>query len=106
MKKKKKVSNRKRKERSERIEALIRIVILIISGLILSVWRVLTYVLVITNLVYTLFAGKRLRDVAELSELWNTQWYVFQRYIIFVSNQRPFPFGKLEKRMSNFNSLN
>ena len=104
MKKKKKVSSRKRKERSERIEALVRIVIFIISGLILSVWRVLTYVLVITNLVYTLFAGKRLRDVAELSELWNTQWYVFQRYIIFVSNQRPFPFGKLEKNISKFNN--
>ena len=85
MKKKKKVSSRKRKERSERIEALIRIVIFIISGLILTVWRVLTYVLVLTNLIYTLFTGKRLKDVAELSELWNTQWYVFQRYIIFVN---------------------
>ena len=48
--------------------------------------------------------GKRLRDVAELSEIWNTQWYIFQRYIIFVSNQRPFPFGKLEKNISKFNN--
>ncbi len=104
MKKKKKVSSRKRKERSERIEALIRIAVFVVSGFILLIWRTFTYTITLINLIYTLMVGKRLRDVAELSEIWNTQWYIFQRYIIFVSNQRPFPFGKLEKNISKFNN--
>jgi hypothetical protein len=105
MKKKKKIS-RKGRKRSERLEALMRIFIFVISGVILMSWRVFIYLLVIINLIYTLFSGKRLKEVAELSEIWNTQWYVWQRYTIFVSNRRPFPFGKLEKRLSKFNSIN
>jgi len=70
----------------------------------LGVWRYFIIVLFIVNWVYTLFAGKRLKELAELSEVWNSQWYVFQRYLIFVTNKRPFPFGKLEKRMSKFDS--
>jgi hypothetical protein len=92
----------KQKEKMERMEVLMRIAVLIVSGIILVVWRYFIYLLVLVNLIYTLFSGKRLREVAELSEIWNTQWYVFQRYIILVSNRRPFPFGKLEKKMSNF----
>ena len=106
MKKKKKLSSIKRKKRSERLEALMRIIVMIISGFVLLVWRTFTYLLVLINLIYTLFAGKRLKDLAVLSEIWNTQWYIYQRYIIFISNQRPFPFGKLEKNMSKFDSLN
>jgi uncharacterized protein YqhQ len=86
----------------ERLEVLMRILVLIVSGILLLVWRYFIYLLVLINLIYTLFSGKRLKEVAELGEIWNTQWYVFQRYIIMVSNRRPFPFGKLEKEMSKF----
>lgn len=89
-------------KKHERIEALMRIAVFIVSGIVLVVWRYFIIVLAIINLIYTLFAGKRLRDLAELSELWNTQWYIFQRYVIFVSNKRPFPFGKLEKSISSY----
>jgi hypothetical protein len=90
------------KKKHERVEALMRILVFIVSGLVLLVWRYFIVVLAIINLIYTLFAGKRLRDLAELAELWNTQWYFFQRYVIFVSNKRPFPFGKLEKKISRY----
>lgn len=90
------------KKHEERKEALMRIFVWIISGIILMAWRYFIYVLVIVNLIYTLISGKRLRDLAEMGEVWNTQWYIFQRYILFVSNRRPFPFGKLEKRMSKY----
>tara|TARA_Y100000296_G_C5131284_1_gene235713 strand:- start:351 stop:626 length:276 start_codon:yes stop_codon:yes gene_type:complete len=86
----------------ERAEALMRIVVGIVSGIILAVWRWLICVFAIANFVYTIFAGKRLKELADLSEIWNTQWYTFQRYSIFVSNRRPFPFTKLEKSMSKF----
>jgi len=88
------------KKKSERLEALMRILVLVISGIVLLAWRYFIYVLVTINFFYTLFAGKRLKELAELSEVWNTQWYIFQRYVIFVSNKRPFPFSKLEKKMS------
>lgn len=85
---------------NERIEVFIRIFILIVSGIILAVWRWLIIIFVVVNLIYTLFKGKRHKEIAELSEIWNTQFYIYQRYIILQSNKRPFPFGRLEKSMS------
>ena len=79
-----------------------RIVVVIVSGIVLGIWRYLVLVLGVINFFHTLFTGRRLKHVAELSEIWNTQWYVFQRYMIFVSNKRPFPFNALEKEMSKY----
>lgn len=87
---------------NERAEALMRIIVGLISGIIFVVWRYLIIVLMIFNLVYTLFMGKRLKEFAEMCEVWNTQWYTFQRYLFFVSNERPFPFKALTKNMSKF----
>ncbi len=86
----------------ERTEALMRIVVGIVSGIILGVWQYFIVALFVVNFIYTLFSGKRLKELAEMSEVWNTQWYIFQRYIIFESNRRPFPFTKLERSMSKF----
>jgi len=102
MKKQKKSVAKEVKENSERIEALIRIVVFIVSGTILLVWRLFIYILIILNLIYTVIFGKRLRDLADIAEVWNTQWYVFQRYIIFLNNTRPFPFGKLQRKISRY----
>ena len=87
---------------SQRKETLMRIVVLIVSGIVLGVWRYLIFVFAIINFVYSLFTAKRLKELAELSEIWNTQWYIFQKYMIFVTNVRPFPFTKLAKNMSKF----
>jgi len=87
---------------SERKEAWMRIIVLVITGIILGVWRWLIGIFVLINFIYTIFAGKRLKELAEMSEVWNSQWYTFQRYIIFLSNKRPFPFTSLEKSMSKF----
>lgn len=92
------------KKSEERKEALMRIFVWIISGIILTAWRFFIYLLVLVNLTYTVFMGKRLKDLAEMGEIWNTQWYIFQRYILFVSNRRPFPFEKLERKMSKYES--
>ena len=45
---------------------------------------------------------KRLKELSEMSEVWNTQRYTFLRYIILVSNKRPFPFTRLEKSLSKY----
>ena len=87
---------------SERLETLMRIVVLIISGIVLAVWRYFIFVLTVINFFYTLFAGKRLKQLAELSEIWNTQFYAFQKYMVFLTNKRPFPFKSLERSISKF----
>lgn len=86
----------------ERGEALIRIVVLIVTGIILGVWKILIQVLAIVNFLWTLIVGKRIKNVADFSEIWNTQNYVFLRYITFVSNERPMPFRSLTKSYSKF----
>ena len=86
----------------ERLEALMRIVVGIVSGIILGVWKWLIGLFAFVNFIYTIFAGKRLKELANLSEIWNTQFYVYQRYMLFVSNKRPFPFSSLEKSISKF----
>ena len=53
------------------------------------------------NWFIVVFSGRRNRDLAELSEYWNTERYKFIRYLTFVSNVRPFPFSNVE-RMSKF----
>jgi len=87
---------------SERIEALMRVVVGIISGIILGLWKVLIQILGIVHWVIAIITGKRNKDIAEFSEIWNTQIYIFLRYMTFVTNERPFPFESLTKNISRF----
>lgn len=86
----------------ERSEAFMRIFVGIVTGIILTVWKWLIFVFFIMNWIYVVFANKRLKEFAVLSEIWNTQMYIFIRYLIFLTNQRPFPFSKLEKSISKY----
>lgn len=92
------------KKSAESSEALMRIVVGIISGIILGLWKVLVVVLAIVNFFITLTNGKRSKEIANFCEIWNTQVYIFLKYMTFVSNERPFPFGKLAKSISKFDS--
>ena len=86
----------------ERLEILLRIPIAIISGIVLGVWRWFILIIGIVNWIWTLISGKRIKELAELSEIWNTQVYTFMRYMALVTNERPFPFRKLTKSISKF----
>lgn len=90
------------KKEGERVEALMRIIVAIVSGIILGVWRWFIIVIGVVNWFYTLFVGKRMKELADLSEIWTTQTYVFLRYLTMVSNERPFPFNNLTKNYSKF----
>jgi len=89
------------KKSIERREAWWRIIVFIVSGIILGVWRYLIFVLVIVNWLITIVGGIRNKELAEFSEYFNTEFYKFMRYITFVSNKRPFPFTNMQ-RMSKF----
>jgi len=86
---------------SERKEAWFRILVAIISGIILSVWKILVIILAIVNFFIVVFSGKRHSDIALFSEYFNTELYRYTKYLTFVTNQRPFPFSELE-RLSKF----
>jgi len=90
------------KKINEASEALMRIPVLIVSGLILNFWRLLVTALAIVNFFIVLIAGKRNKEIAEFSEIWSTQTYAFLRYMTFNSNDRPFPFRKMSKNLSSF----
>jgi len=86
---------------SERKEAWFRIIVAIISGIILSLWKILIQILAIVNWLITIFTGKRNKEMADLCEYWNTEVYKFMKYLTFVTNKRPFPFSDVE-RISKF----
>ena len=90
-----------KKKMSERQEAWVRIVVLIVSGVILIIWKILIQILAVVNWLITVFSGSRSREMAELCEYWNTEIYKYVRYLTFVTNERPFPFSNVE-RMSKF----
>ena len=87
---------------SERIEVLMRIVVAVVTGIVLGVWRYFIFVITAVNWIYALFAGKRIKEIAKMSEIWNTQSYTYLRYLTMVSNKRPFPFENLTKDISKF----
>lgn len=89
------------KKSREKKEAWFRILVLIITGIILVLWRYLIIVLVVINWFITVFSGKRDKGIAEFCEYWNTEVYRYARYITFVTNERPFPFTIME-RISKF----
>ncbi|MEK6945555.1 MAG: DUF4389 domain-containing protein [Nanoarchaeota archaeon] len=82
---------------SERKEAWFRIIVAIISGIILAVWRYLIFALAIINWFIVVFSGKRNKGLAEFSEHWNTETYKYIRYLTFGTNKRPFPFSSMQK---------
>lgn len=90
------------KEKKERQEGWMRIIVLIISGAILWIWGYVILLLVIINFISTIFSGKRNKEIAEFCGVWNTQVYTFIEYMTFFTNKRPFPFEKIEKNLSGF----
>ena len=81
----------------ERVEALLRIIVAIVSGIILGVWRYLIFVLAIVNWFVVIFSGKRDKGLADFCEYWNSEFYRYIRYLTFETNERPFPFSSLKK---------
>ncbi len=86
---------------NERKEAVFRIIVAIVSGIILYLWGYLIIALTIANWLVAIFTNKRNKDIAEFCEYWNTESYKFYKYLTGVTNDRPFPFTNPE-RISKF----
>jgi hypothetical protein len=83
------------KKVSERKELLWRILVCIVSGIILGIWKGLIQILFVVHFLIVLFSGKRNKGIANFCEIWNSEAYRFLKYINFVTNERPFPFTGL-----------
>jgi sorbitol-specific phosphotransferase system component IIC len=86
----------------ERKEGWMRIPIFVVSGILLSLWKCLICILTIIHWFIVVIGGKRIRSIAKFSEMFNTQVYIFLRYVTFVTNRRPFPFENLTPNLSQF----
>jgi len=87
--------------KAETKEAWFRILVLIITGIILSLWRGIIVVISILHWLVVLFTAKRNRKLANFCEYYNSELYKFSKYLTFVTNERPFPFSDV-KRLSKF----
>ena len=82
---------------AEKREAWFRILVCIVSGIILNVWKMLVVVLAVVNWFIVVFSGKRDKGLANFCEYWNSEIYRFVRYMTFETNERPFPFSEMVK---------
>ncbi len=80
---------------SERKEAFMRILVMIVSGIILGFWKALIQVLVMFHWIMVVITDKRIKELAEFCHIWNCQVYVYLKYLTFATNKRPFPFESL-----------
>jgi hypothetical protein len=82
---------------SERGEAIIRIFVSIVSGILLNFWKFAVAILTIFHWVYVILTGERHEGIAKFSNHYCTQDYRFNRYMTFATNERPFPFTESGK---------
>ena len=67
----------------------------IVAGIILGLWRALIVVLTIFHFLYVLITGKKIKELAKFCHIWNDQIYKYLKYMTFATNKRVFPFTEL-----------
>jgi hypothetical protein len=91
---------KKRKKLSpEKREAWMRVPIFIVSGIILHVWGCFILIFALVQLILILSKNKNNKKLLKMCYVYLIQLYVFVKYITFLSDKRPFPFGELEKEI-------
>ncbi|MBW2971205.1 DUF4389 domain-containing protein [Candidatus Woesearchaeota archaeon] len=88
-------------EKSERLEALWRILVAIVVGVILYFWNYLMMLVVVVHWLYAVITGKRSKDLADFANTWASYMYRSYRYLSFTTNARPWPFTDFQKPMED-----
>ncbi len=78
---------------SERVEAVLRIPFGIVYGLISGVWGMVAEILVAVHWIYVIITGRRHYGMASFSNKWISYAYRVGRYMLFATNERPWPIG-------------
>jgi Domain of unknown function (DUF4389) len=91
---------KKRKKLSpEKKEAWMRIPLFIISGFILNIWGFFIFCFALVQLILILVKNKKEKELLRMCNIYLVQLYVFVKYVTFLSNERPFPFGDFKKEI-------
>ncbi len=88
----------KKEKAKNREDALMRIVVAIVSGIIFYFWMYAIFAFFIANLIYTLINGEKSLEISNLCVTFNKKIFDFWNYITFNSDEKPFPFENLNKK--------
>lgn len=88
-----------RQEKINKNEVWMRIPIFIVSGLILHVWGFFIFCFAIAQFIIILIKDKKEEELSRMCNTYLIQLYIFIKYVTFLSEKRPFPFGELEKEI-------
>lgn len=80
------------KKINDRWEAVMRIPVAIVSGIILGLWKMLAGFVLIIHWFVVIITGRRNFDLANFANAWITEYYRYVRYMYFTTDERPFPF--------------
>jgi len=83
----------------EKREAWMRIPIFIVSGFILHIWGFFIFIFALVQFILILANDKKEKELLRMCNVYLIQLYIFMKYITFLSDKRPFPFGELEKEI-------
>ncbi len=73
----------------ERVEALLRIPLAIVYGLILRVLAIVVGIVAIVQFFYTLILGERHRGLARFANAYSSFHFHVNRYLLFATNEKP-----------------
>lgn len=77
----------------ERVEALIRIPLAFVYGVITMVWGLIIGIALIIHWFYTIILGKRHEEIAVFTNKYIAYLYEVYRYLYLTTNARAWPFG-------------
>lgn len=83
----------------EKKEVWMRIPIFIVSGFILHVWGFFIAIFALVQFILILVEKKKNKEILRMCGVYLVQIYIFVKYVTFLSDKRPFPFGELEKEI-------
>ncbi|MEK6968552.1 MAG: DUF4389 domain-containing protein [Nanoarchaeota archaeon] len=83
----------------ERLEALVRIPIAIITYIIVEIWEFFTFIGAVLHWFLVIITGRRSKSLAKFSNIFASYQYKVYKYAFFATNIRPFPFNDFPKEL-------
>jgi len=90
---------KKKKLSLEKKEVWMRIPIFIISGFILEAWGFFILIFALVQFILLLVENKKNKELLRMCSVYLIQLYIFMKYVTFLSDKRPSPFGDLEREI-------
>ncbi|MEK6892771.1 MAG: DUF4389 domain-containing protein [Nanoarchaeota archaeon] len=77
-------------------EAFIRLFVLLIISLIAHLIAVIFLIVILINIIVTIFNKKPIKELINFSRAGFNEIVKLSKYLLFISNERPFPFNELK----------